>query len=108
MALDERLQRLLEHAHVERAYEAERTRRVVRDAVVEDLAEQPEQLLREGERGRPLAFARRNRVAMRRIDAPLHQALHEQAALGGGQSRQPLIHAALSIPVCHSGTASAD
>ena len=52
MALGERLEARAEQLEVERSLELERAGRVVGDAVVEHLAEQPQQLLGVGERRR--------------------------------------------------------
>ena len=89
MAFHERLQGLLENAVVESPGETKSSRSVVCDAAVEDVAEEPEQLLRVRERCRRLDLARRNRGAGRSDRALLEQALLEQRAFRRRQCRQP-------------------
>ena len=61
VAVRERSQRALEHVRVDRPVEAERRRRVVRDAAIGELAQEPEELLRVRERDRAEDVSRAGR-----------------------------------------------
>ena len=64
MALDERLEAAPKHVEVQRSLEVERPRRVIRDAIVEHLAEQPQEFLRVRQNG--WARPARGEIVLRR------------------------------------------
>ena len=88
MALGERTQGELEHIAVDGALQPERCGCVIGDAVVGELAEKPEELLRVGERDRAEDVPPGDGVLACALDAPFEQPPLEQLPLRGTEPRE--------------------
>src|SRR5205823_2158571 len=82
-------------------FESESARRVVRESIVEHLTEKPEQLLRVGERSRPVALARDYPALLRCGCSPCHQSSLKQGALSRREIGQAPLDAGVHPPFAH-------
>ena len=96
MVLEQRAEGTAEQLQVEPSLEVEGGGRVVGDAAVEHLAEQPQELLRVGERSRTVPVATGDLITPGRRGLALHKTLLEQRTLRRAQPRESVMQVAVT------------